>query len=226
MSAAPGKAPWPYTGSRPKGMELKTCTKCREIVAASLFRTRKNGQISPSCRKCDAEYSREYRKRNPARIAEYNKIYRTRHPDYQKNLPLESKDRRALLESIRRRTDEVRAKRRERRTTENHYTAKRRKRLAQATIFRNEIGAIKDFYSNCPAGKIVDHVVPIFGDNVCGLNVLSNLQYLTAVENSRKGKAFDGTKSNNSWRRRQEFWRTAKVGASGESALAIYRLPS
>lgn len=37
----------------------------------------------------------------------------------------------------------------------------------------------------------VDHVIPLFGELVCGLHVLNNLNLLSKAENSAKGNAFD-----------------------------------
>lgn len=43
--------------------------------------------------------------------------------------------------------------------------------------------AIRQFYSNCPIGHEVDHIIPI---SKGGLHDLPNLQYLTITENRRK----------------------------------------
>jgi hypothetical protein len=70
------------------------------------------------------------------------------------------------------------------------YTAERRALIIQRSMKWDQDG-IKDFYINCPKGYHVDHIIPLKGIDICGLHVYSNLQYLTATENSKKRNKYE-----------------------------------
>lgn len=58
---------------------------------------------------------------------------------------------------------------------------------ANATPYWANLEMIREVYVNCPDGMEVDHIMPIRGEDVCGLHVAWNLQYLTKSENCSKG---------------------------------------
>ena len=71
--------------------------------------------------------------------------------------------------------------------------AERRAKILKAMpswISNEEKFKIKQFYKNCPKGFEVDHIIPLKGKIICGLHILSNLQYLTKSENARKRNNF------------------------------------
>lgn len=53
-----------------------------------------------------------------------------------------------------------------------------------------DLKKIQAFYEACPEGYEVDHEVPLQGENVSGLHVFENLQYLTIEANRAKGNRF------------------------------------
>jgi hypothetical protein len=75
----------------------------------------------------------------------------------------------------------------------NAKTAKRKAAKLQATPKWANLKLIEDIYVSCAEKQIlekekyaVDHIVPLQGDNVCGLHVEYNLQILTRKSNAQK----------------------------------------
>ena len=69
----------------------------------------------------------------------------------------------------------------------NFHSAMRRANVLQATPKWANLEKIREFYLNCPKGYHVDHIVPLKGKDVCGLHIETNLQYLPALQNIKKG---------------------------------------
>ena len=69
-------------------------------------------------------------------------------------------------------------------------TANYRERLKRATPPWVNEDELKRIRANRPDGHHVDHIVPLAGRNISGLNVPWNLQYLPAQESWEKGNRF------------------------------------
>jgi hypothetical protein len=71
-------------------------------------------------------------------------------------------------------------------------TAKRRAQKLKAIPPWADMKKIQAFYTEAKkAGLVVDHIIPLQGKLVSGLHVETNLQLLTASENSKKHNKFD-----------------------------------
>jgi hypothetical protein len=67
----------------------------------------------------------------------------------------------------------------------------RNKRYRISTPQWCDVKVLSQFIANCPEGCHVDHILPLAGETVCGLNIPENLQYLPAQENLSKQNKID-----------------------------------
>lgn len=153
----------------------KTCSKCnveKDLSEYNKHKTCKYGVFS-FCRECDKKQKRaKFKSLSREERDKRNRHYRKY---YWNNVDKERARKKAY------RKDNLH------KDAEN--TARRRARVKQ-TMYPEEKAAIQEFYKNCPNGYHVDHIVPLRGKEVSGLHVLSNLQYLPAEENLRKGNKY------------------------------------
>lgn len=145
----------------------KKCSICNNIYERieEYFSNRKvsNDGFMSFCKNCDNNRNKKYAKENPDKIKE------TRKNTYEKK----------------KKEDPPYFKRK---------NALARRRLKQRTpkwITEEEKKNIQDFYADCPKGYQVDHIDPLYSKLVCGLHVLSNLQYLSEFDNKSKHNNFE-----------------------------------
>lgn len=160
---------------------MKTCRLCQLAKPTTEFQ--KNRAVCKSCRRAQQaswrlaqqvrlnQKQREWKKQNPDIAREINRRWREANPEKAKQLQQQWCENNRPL---------VRA-----------YCSTRRKKVQQATPPWANIKKITEIYLNCPKGYHVDHIIPLRGKTVCGLHVETNLQYLPATDNMKKGNKFE-----------------------------------
>lgn len=157
---------------------MKTCASCQKEKQLSDFYKdkRKSDGLYSSCKSCSREKSKVWKSKNPEWRSE----------SYRKNIDLVKEQTKAWSE--------------ENKGARNAITARRRASKLQATpswLSEKDQDQIKRIYSACAnvtkrTGKPhhVDHVVPLQGENVCGLHVPWNLSIIPASMNLSKSNKF------------------------------------
>lgn len=144
-----------------------TCKECMKLYAQSDKCRKKRKSRDLQNRKNLNEYQRYYNKTHRELLNKIQKKY------YYKYWNLNRKRINQYHNSDKRRG------------ANNAKAAKRRAILAVCS-FSNFKKEIRSIYEKCPEGFHVDHIVPLNSENVCGLHVPWNLQYLPALDNLKK----------------------------------------
>lgn len=154
---------------------MKTCSKCKLNLSLDNFckNSQQKSGLNPSCKKCSAIVAKKYRNRKRDELNEKQRQYRLNN-----------------LEEIRKKDNERSKcpKRKAYKNSRNRYYLVKERSLGKQ--FQKETQAI---YEDCLHLSIttgekfeVDHIIPIKGDNVCGLHVPWNLQILSQFRNRSK----------------------------------------
>jgi 5-methylcytosine-specific restriction endonuclease McrA len=155
----------------------KACAK-----HGTFIRYRSNG----NCVECLRETNRAYQARKREQLLPKKRAWAKANAE--KNRVQSSrwqKENRSKAIEIQRRARQSKSE--EYRRQGRAQAAKRRAAQLNATPWWADLDAIKAVYLACPPDMEVDHIVPLQGENVCGLHIAWNLQYLTKSANSAKG---------------------------------------
>ena len=120
--------------------------------------------------------------KNKDNIAAYYKENKESINKYQKQYYLDNKERL---------NEKSRQYKKDNKGRINNLNAKRRAAKLERTVGWSDDLVIQMIYEDCPEGYQVDHIIPLQGENVSGLHVAWNLQYLTAEENLSKGNKYE-----------------------------------
>ena len=137
-----------------------------------------------------SRFSKKYFPNKPKNMCLYTYILQLENKKYCKNC--DSIKNREEFNKFASKKDELQSRCRE---CDKHPSRARAAKRKAAKLNRTpawaDLTAIKEFYSNCPEGYHVDHIIPLQGKNISGLHILENLQYLPAKENQKKGNKFN-----------------------------------
>lgn len=170
---------------------------------------------SKGCVECNREKGYKFRKNNPNYHAEYSKVWDAENADRSKELNSLYYDRTKHDPTIQERRRQVHSKYRaaigpatllerwqlwsaNNPGKVNSSTAKRRAALLRAIPAWADLAAIKSIYDDCwdvntnaklagcTDNFVVDHIIPLQGETVCGLHTINNLRIIPAQENASK----------------------------------------
>lgn len=180
---------------------MKTCRKCKATKSYSEFDKHEGciGGVVGTCKDCrriyqisrkdkDNENRRILYSKDPTKILERNSKYHSKNKEKIKEYisSYQKSNRDKLREYHKEYEVEWRNLNRGKVNAKaSHYRATKMKQTPK-WLTKEQLKQIEDFYSNCPKGYEVDHIIPLQGENVRGLHVPWNLQYLTVFENRSK----------------------------------------
>lgn len=166
-------------------MKTKICNKCGSTLSLDMFHKdsyNKDG-LSRWCKSCNnlasSIYHKNNREKRAAKFVEWEIKNPNKRVGYNKKWKINNPNK------------------------VNQSGLKRFQKLRAATpiwLTKAEKREIELFIKNCPVGYVVDHIIPIRSEDVCGLNILTNMQYLKKEENRFKSNKFDFTNTNESWK--------------------------
>lgn len=145
-------------------MDTKMCARCSQVFPVAEFQVIKKGAAKPKydswCKPCRAEYFKQYYRINKRRISDSKK-----HEYYERTDPTRAKGRRAAAVAF------------DRASKENKVPM---------WVEAAEFFQIYERCARMAPGFVVDHIIPLNGNDVTGLHVPDNLQILTRRDNGRK----------------------------------------
>lgn len=181
---------------------MKTCCTCKEKLSSESFYKNKAARdgLTNKCKACTKEYSSQYKRSNKAAVEEYGRAYRKDY--YSKSRCEKLAWQKAYRENhLQERREYDRNYNKLRYATQKdtyvEKSARRRASKLCATppwLDETHKRRLQSIYKACRnvtkrTGKAhhVDHIVPLKGQNVCGLHVWWNLRIVPSEMNLSKG---------------------------------------
>lgn len=184
----------------------KRCNACKQDKDPESFynsKATKDGKTY-TCKECTKAYSARYKKENKNAVEEYSKKYRKKYYEANKEEKLLwQKEYRERNLNQRRDYDRKQSKKYYEANKERFLEkgARRRAQKLEATplwVDEEHKKRLRSIYKTCRnvserSGKQhhVDHIIPLKGENICGLHVWWNLRIIPAQENLSKGNRLE-----------------------------------
>ena len=180
---------------------MKRCSKCnvdKPLTVFSKCAANKDG-LNRWCKECSKAAKKEWYEKNAE--AEKAKAMQYHYENYEKNKEIKIKNSHEWQKNNRERYREI-AKRCYEKTKHKKFAwqalARAAKRNAVPKWINEELKQeIQKFYIDARSrtketgiNYEVDHIVPLMGENVCGLHVPWNLRVITRYENRSKANRF------------------------------------
>ncbi len=169
---------------------MKSCDNCStQVVKAFLCKScygyRWRAENKKKHREATQKWEKENKDRLTARKREYNLINKGMVDVYRLEWNRSNKDKVAA------RSKRWRIKYPEKEKARKGLSRTRLKNRTPKWLTEEQRNEIILMYKNCPKGYHVDHIIPLNGENISGLHVPSNLQYLPASENFSKSNKLE-----------------------------------
>lgn len=163
-----------------------TCSYCKQLLPLDFFYLARQAKqkITSICKLCSYLYDKLYYQANQ------KKLQIRSLKNYHENRDNRLKSQQEYYQRTKPH-QHLRMKKWKKDNPENTYKhlLLRDKRLNKATpkcLSKTNKKQLEVFYTACPPGYHVDHIIPLTHHLVSGLHVLANLQYLPATENLKK----------------------------------------
>ncbi len=153
---------------------MKACAKCKNLLSISAFHNFKRAPDGkhPWCKLCKSAYNKIWASKNKEKIAVGHKRWREKNPgnmvERSKNWRLKNPGKVKIAQGL------------------------RIGRLLQASLsgrFYKQMNSL--FQKTKRRNQSLDHIIPLAGKDICGLNVPWNTQIITKEDNKRKLNWFD-----------------------------------
>lgn len=169
----------------------KMCRKCGDVKDVTYFGNHKRSPdgLRSWCKACNNKNARDWTHAHPDKVLESDRQKVAKNPELYK--AIKQRHYAANADRIKARSVQWAIDNPEKHRASKAASATRRRcRYRHSAAFADQT-AVAEVWQQCPEGYHVDHIVPLNGELVSGLNVPWNLQYLPAADNLRKSNKWD-----------------------------------